>query len=307
MKKLLYRVWVYILIAGCCGLLSCAEIVPLLEELDIEGISTTLPPVQESPAYRQVLDKLESLTPGEAIAVRMGTDKERYNLGETIEARFAANQDCYMSLMRIATNGDITFLAPSQRFSESKIEGERVYSSGASEQPVSEENAAYDLGKSPIATSPDGVETLNLFCSTEPFELFEPDFDMEAEYTIASDDDERLLALLERLEQPEQREWSGTSITVIIGSGLKPTAAPSQMKVKKGFTAAPDAPMSLAPGSATKVPRKFGALPPVGATGTTGKFFPPLGTTGTSGKFFPHWGQPAPPEKQRRRIAHNDF
>ena len=63
----------------------------------------------------------------------------------------------------------------------------------------------------------------------------------------------RLKALLDRLDQLEQSEWSGNSVKIQIGT---PRARP----------------------------RKYGSLPPIGATGTTGKFFPPIGATGTTGK-----------------------
>lgn len=291
MRKIIVRILTGCVVAGCCGLLSCAEIVPILEEIDLSQVSTTLPPVQDSPQenpnYIQVLDKLENLTPGDTIAVRMGTTKEQYDVGEAFEARFAANQNCSAVLMRIAANGTITFLAPSSQFPEFSIQGERVYSTGSLEKSVSGETALYDLGQTLFAGPPSGTETLNLFCSSEPIRLFESDFVKEPVYTIAPDDDDRLLALLDRLDELGQREWAGTSVTVMVGSGPAPVAAP-KMKVRQGFSTTPET--SLAPAAPAKVPRKFGAVPPIGATGTTGKFFPPIGATGTTGKLFPPIG-----------------
>jgi hypothetical protein len=102
---------------------------------------------------------------------------------------------------------------------------------------------------------PYGVEVLNIFCSTEKIDLFEINFEEdEPFYTVKHDNEEQLKALLDRLEQLEQSEWSGNSVKIQIGSGTR------------------------------AVPRKYGALPPIGATGTTGKFFPPIGATGTTGK-----------------------
>jgi hypothetical protein len=61
------------------------------------------------------------------------------------------------------------------------------------------------------------------------------------------------------LEKLPQQSWAGTSTSFVIGKP-KPT---------------------------TRGIKKFGAVPPIGSTGTTGKgirFFPPIGSTGTTGK-----------------------
>jgi hypothetical protein len=95
---------------------------------------------------------------------------------------------------------------------------------------------------------------INLFCSAEKVQLFETTFEQPPFYTISKDDEEELKQLIARLDRFKDVEWSGSSVKVLIG------------------------PQSRA------VPRKYGALPPVGTTGTAGKFFPPIGTTGTAGK-----------------------
>jgi hypothetical protein len=205
-----------------------------------------------NPIYNQVIEKLESLSPGETIEVKLGIQKEEYNVGEPVEVRFQTSKDCYIVLMDISAAekdsikgeikyADITFLIPNYKFTDGKIEGGRVYST------------LYDFGLKIKVGPPYGFDTLNLFCSPEKIELFEPDFGKEPVYTIRSDDEDRLKVLLNRLDQLQQQEWSGTSVSFYI----------------KG---------------ARGVPRKFGALPPIGATGTTGKWFPPISSTGTTGK-----------------------
>jgi len=62
-----------------------------------------------SPTYLKVIDKLESLTPGHAIEIKMGVQKERYKLGETFEMRFQVSQECYCTLMHIDSTGRIDF------------------------------------------------------------------------------------------------------------------------------------------------------------------------------------------------------
>lgn len=202
--------------------------------------------------YKQVIEKLESLVPGETIDIKMGTQKKEYNVGEPFELRFQTSEDCYVVLMNISASGedpvtgeikygDITFLVPSYKSVDAKIEGGRIYST------------LHDFGLKFKVGPPYGYDTINLFCSSQKIELFEADFNKEKVYTVTSDNKERLQALLNRLDQLEQYDWSGSSVYFYI-------------KGKRG------------------VPRRLGALPPVEATGTTGKFFPPLDSTGTTGK-----------------------
>lgn len=85
----------------------------------------------------------------------------------------------------------------------------------------------------------------------------------EGFYVITPDDKERLQGLLNTLQKLEEAEWSGSSLKIQIG---------------------PPEAFALISGTQRGVPKKFGAIPPISATGTSGKFFPPLKTTGTTGK-----------------------
>ena len=201
---------------------------------------------EENLLYQQLMEKLESLTPGEDIEVKMGTEKEQYEVGDPFEIRFQTNKDCYVVLMDISsahkdTYGDITFLLPNSKFPDHKIEAGRVYST------------LFDFGMNMTVAPPYGIEVINLFCSTKKVELFEADFEKESFYKIQYNDEGRLKVLSDRLDQLKQTEWSGNSVKVQIGISRS-------------------------------MPRKHGALPPIGSTGTTGKFFPPIGSTGTTGK-----------------------
>lgn len=208
--------------------------------------------------YQKVIKKLESLTPGDTIDVRMGTEKELYNFYEPLEIRFLASEDSYITLMALSTDGDIMFLAPSRYIPDTRIEGGKVYSTGLLAEPTSDQDlAVYDFGMRIKVAPPQGIEVINLLCSTEKIELFETDFEKEAIYMIKPEDEDRLNALLDRLSQLEQLEkskWSGGSVQIFIN-----------MRPRPGV-------------------RKFGALPPIESTGTTGIFFPPIESTGTTGK-----------------------
>jgi len=214
------------------------------------GFYTTVSHAEESQAemlHEQLLKKLESLTPSDTIEVNMGTEKEEYFLGDPFEIRFQASKESYIMLMDISPDGSITFLAPSIQLPDNKFEAERIYSTLA------------DLDLRIKIAEPVGYETINLFCSTEKIDLFDVDFEKEQFYIIKKTDETRLKDLIARLDQLEKVEWSGNSVKINI-----------KAKGTRGTTVGP--------------PQIFGALPPIGATGSTGKFFPPLPATGTTGK-----------------------
>jgi hypothetical protein len=218
--------------------------------LSVQGISVVGDESSDDYSlYLEVMDRLEYLTPTDVIEVRMGTEKDEYMVGDPFEVRFMVSDACYMVLMDIGTvtkdvltekmgYGAITFLVPSYKVLENKIEPGRVYSS------------LYDFNMKIRVAPPAGVETVNLFCSRQPLNLVDSNFDQEKIYTIEPHEDQKLQKLLQQLEHLEEAEWSGSSVSFLIkepGSNARP------------------------------IPKKFGALPPMGATGTTGKFFPPVG------------------------------
>lgn len=201
-----------------------------------------------TPLYDQVLEKLGSLQPTAEIEVRVGTEKEKYQLGDPFEVRFRVSEDCYVVLMDIGSakagqNGEITFLIPNRQFLDQKVTGGKVYST------------VYDFGMSNVKIGPpEGVETVNLLCSPEKIELFAPNFEKEAVHVIRPNDEARLKQLLARLDQLTQVKWAGDSVKFTIGN-------------------APRA-----------VGREYGALPPIKASGSSGKFWPPIKASGSSGK-----------------------
>jgi hypothetical protein len=211
----------------------------------------------EPSVYEQVLNTLERLTPGNSITVEMETEKGQYTAGEPIEMRFRVSANSYLVLMRIAADGNITFLLPNARVPQLKVEGKRVYSTRSDFQ--------IDLQGS----STSGAEILNLFCSPEPFNLFEAKLsEQKPYYTMTPKDDKQLKTLLRRLEQLQKQVWSGNSVTVWM-------AEPARKSEAAVEESAPQALFMMAP---------RGAIPVGEVTGSTNKFFPPINTTGTTGK-----------------------
>lgn len=210
---------------------------------------------QQVSLYNQVIAKLERLNPGTSIDVIMATEKERYEIGEPFELRFQLSEDCYVIIMHIAADGEIAFLVPNVSTIDHKVEGKRIYST------------LQDFNLPIKASSPQGIEVINLFCSPKKFDLFQADFKQTPFYTITREDEQRLKDLLARLDKLENAEWSGTSVQFRVG---------------------PEPPLlNVTSRSSTTSPsKKIGAIiPPIATTGTSGKkaLFPPIGTTGTTG------------------------
>jgi len=201
--------------------------------------------------YLETMERLENLMPGNMIEVSIGTEKEKYTVGDAFEVRFMVSEACYMVLMDIGAAskdkvtmdpiyGPITFLVPNYKVLENKLEPGRVYSS------------LYDFNMKMKVAAPIGYETVNLFCSPEPLALFDADFDKEKIYVIEPHETDKLQKLLASLDRLEQQNWAGSSVSFMIQ--------------EPNMTGRP-------------LPMKFGKLNPMGGTGTTGKsenFFPPV-------------------------------
>ncbi|MBD3304786.1 DUF4384 domain-containing protein, partial [candidate division KSB3 bacterium] len=185
--------------------ITCISLIALLVGSVLTGDVTKAEDEQFSPVYMELMEKLEDLNPHETIQVKMGVEKERYDIGDPFEIRFQASEDSYITLMDISTNGDITFIAPSQQVRDTQIEGGRVYST------------LYDFDLNITIAPPIGVEVINLFCSAEKVQLFETTFEQTPFYTISKDDEEELKQLIARLDRFKDVEWSGSSVKVLIG------------------------------------------------------------------------------------------
>ncbi len=202
---------------------------------------------QFSETYNKVMKSIEQLTPSQSFKVVMGTEKDTYEIFDPLEIRFQSEKACYLTLMDISTNGDITFLAPSQYIPETQIEAQRVYST------------LNDFELKMKTSPPAGYETLNFFCTTEKVNFFDADFQKEPVYTIPRDDDERLNALLKTLESLKQQDWAGTSASFFIRGRSAVAGGQKGMIAKRGM------------------------LKPIDATGSTGRMLWPVDATGSTG------------------------
>ena len=221
-----------------------------------------------SDAYNKVMDALEQLKPGEKFSVVMETENDAYESGAPLEIRFKSEKACYLTLMDISPNGDLTFLAPSKSLPDNKIEAGRVYST------------RNDFKMEIHAAALEGDEAVNLFCTVKPFAFFKADVQKEAAYTISSQDETRLSALLKRLHALGKWEWAGSGAAFMIRG-----RAPIPADAKEPDVLFYRIPMPAETGeSGTQGLSKRGMLPGAPSAGTQGKrLFPPAPSTGTTG------------------------
>jgi hypothetical protein len=236
----------------------------------------TQPPAPKTDlaVYEEVLTMLENLQPTNPIAVDLGATKAFYAPDEPLELRFAANADCYAALMRIQPDGTISFLLPNAQTPQVKLIKNVVYSTGRLPDSAAVENGIlYDFGVPLTPSSQVGTDVYNLFCSATllPFEGL--NLLQMPEYSLTPKDTPQLQALLSSLQRLTGMEWSGTSVQVEVGAVMFQMKEVPEKQIKG---AAPEIGPAPAPAGPMKA-RKFGAIKPIGATGTTGhQLFPPI-------------------------------
>ena len=179
-----------------------------------------------------------------------------FNFEEKVEIRFRVDKTSHVALMHIAER---LYDKATSTYSGGEITFLLPNQKFADAQIQAEEvySTLYNFEIDIMAVPPVADELVNIICSTEPLGFFDSTALQSDYYTITPDDDAALQMLLDGLQKLKQTEWGGSSLVLRIGGGKR------------------------------ALPKKFGAIPPMGATGTTGKagkFFPPLGATGTTGK-----------------------
>lgn len=175
------------------------------------------------------------------------TSMAAYAFGDEFELRFQASQACYVTLMHIA--GDEAGGEITFLLPNQNFPDQKIEAN----QPYS----TNQFGLHFTVNAPAANEVVNFICSQEKIDWFGPDAAQTSYYIISPTDEKRLHYLSNKLDELEASEWGGTGIKIQIGTP-----------------------------PVTRAIKKFGAVPPIGATGTTGKgkFFPPIGATGTTGK-----------------------
>jgi hypothetical protein len=199
-------------------------------------------------AVQQAIGK-DNLTQYEWLILNSAYDGgATFRFGDKFEARLRADTDCYVALIHIGgfvqdratgemSGGHILVLLPNQNQQNARIKADQVYST------------IRDFSIDLTAGPPAGYEVVNIICSTEPFDLFQDSGPFTQGYAVVAPTDEAgLQYFLNGLEKVVDTKMGGTGLVLLIHD-----------ERKRGV-----------------LRKKFGAIKPMGGTGTTGKFFPGL-------------------------------
>lgn len=108
--------------------------------------------------------------PDGGIKIKLGSDKPRYKVGDTITMRFETNRDAYLTLVNVGTSGKITILFPNRFSGGHEIKGKQVYTIPAPDD-------SYELAVS----GPPGVELIYALVTSKPVKFVETDFSQTPE------------------------------------------------------------------------------------------------------------------------------
>jgi len=109
--------------------------------------------------------KIESSFPAK---VRVWTDKPNYRLGEEITFHVQVVRDCYLNLININPNGDLTLLFPNQHHPDNFVHAGQTLN-------IPENYYGFRLKIQP----PCGFENVYALASDRPINIFDPDFKNE--------------------------------------------------------------------------------------------------------------------------------
>lgn len=112
--------------------------------------------------------KVQTLKQQSSGGVKLWTDKTTYQIGEEISFSFKTDEDCYLNLLDINDEGEITLLFPNKYHSSNQVTGGRLY------------NIPGDYGFSFQAQSPAGTDRIYAITSRSPLRLFSSDFNNES-------------------------------------------------------------------------------------------------------------------------------
>lgn len=102
-------------------------------------------------------NEIKNPNPGFEIKLWTQGDKKAYNLKDTITFKFKANQDCYVTLLDIGTDGTVYKIFPNKWHKSSKITKDKVYT-------IPPEDAQFRFR----VKGPMGIEYVKAIATAEP-------------------------------------------------------------------------------------------------------------------------------------------
>lgn len=117
----------------------------------------------------QFAKKYQEISGKEDFDVQLWTDRTNYRLGEPINFFFKAERDCYVNLVDINSQGEMTLIFPNQYDSNNLVRGGKVYQ-------IPGDHYGFKLEAQP----PVGTDRIYAIVSTRPLGIFNQDFSRNA-------------------------------------------------------------------------------------------------------------------------------
>ncbi len=105
--------------------------------------------------------------------MQLWTDRTTYRVGEPIHFYFRAERDCYLNLVDINSEGEISLLFPNRFDSNNSVQGGKTYR-------IPGDNYGFGLEAMP----PTGTDRIYAIASTRPLDIFNHDFARDAFVTM---------------------------------------------------------------------------------------------------------------------------
>lgn len=117
--------------------------------------------------------KVQQLANRQDFSVQLWTDRTTYRVGEPIHFYFRAERDCYINLVDINSEGEISLLFPNRFDSNNSVRGGKTYC-------IPGNNYGFALEAMP----PTGTDRIYAIASTRPLDVFDHDFARDAFVTM---------------------------------------------------------------------------------------------------------------------------
>ncbi len=140
----------------------------------------------------------------EPLMIEVQVDKPVYRIGEFIVLTVRSNQDCYLALYDISTEGEVSQIFPNKYANDNLIRGGRLY-----RIPTETDNFDYEI------TGPPGIERVRAVCTQKNVNIIDPSVVSKQETfpRIQQTSPQFEHTLNQKLESIPSEQWAEASIT----------------------------------------------------------------------------------------------
>ncbi|MDQ8197009.1 DUF4384 domain-containing protein [Pelagicoccus enzymogenes] len=126
-----------------------------------------------------------------------------YRIGDQVRVCVRASRDCYLTLLNLASDGELTILFPNRHNQNNRIQG-----------GITHEIPSDGYGFNIVLEEPVGVDRLKAIATLDPKPLLETQFDPDGEFfhSVPSSATPRAMCVVAAsVEKRQDREWAAAS------------------------------------------------------------------------------------------------